>query len=235
MPIHTRASDRTALFFPITADLFYTQFLNGTVDQQTFLNTFTSGGYYSAEPAGTNLTVIGLNTFEFLPVFQWLHFGGSNRRALLVRFDPRFGPGHGQKGVAPDACASRRGYILQLPTPLDSNGHITTATTTMMWDQDYQATFLQILSKYPGLITHTLAAHTHMDEFRIMSPGNVLDITPGITPYFGNNPAFKVFTFSGDTLTATDYTSLNYDLSAMTRHSSTAITLFRQLTACRVF
>ena len=83
-----------------------------------------------------------------------------------------------------------------------------------MWMPDYQTSFLQILSKYPGLITQTFAAHTHMDEFRIMSPGNVVEITQGITPRSGNNPAFKVFTFSGDTLTATDYTSFNYDLAS---------------------
>ena len=52
-------------FLSHTAELYYTQFLNGTVDHQTFLNTFTSGGYYSAEPAGTNLMVIGLNTVMF--------------------------------------------------------------------------------------------------------------------------------------------------------------------------
>ena len=82
-----------------------------------------------------------------------------------------------------------------------------------MWNQDYQTSFLQILSKYPGLITQTFVAHTHMDEYRIMSPGNLADTTPSIAPYFGNNPAFKVFTFSRKTLKATDYTSLNYDLA----------------------
>jgi sphingomyelin phosphodiesterase acid-like 3 len=44
---------------------------------------------------------------------------------------------------------------------------------TMMWNQDYQTSFLQILSKYPGLIALTLAAHTHMDEYRIMSPDSM--------------------------------------------------------------
>jgi hypothetical protein len=58
-----------------------------------------------------------------------------------------------------------------------------------------------------------LTAHTHMDEYRIVSPGILADTTPSIAPYFGNNPAFKVFTFSGDTFKATDYTSLNYDLA----------------------
>jgi hypothetical protein len=49
-------------FLANTAETFYTQFVSGTVDQQTFLNTFTSGGYYSAQPLGSNLVVIGLNT-----------------------------------------------------------------------------------------------------------------------------------------------------------------------------
>ena len=40
----------------------------------------------------------------------------------------------------------------------------------------------------------SLAGHTHMDEFRLMSPGNALAITAGISPYFGNNPAYKIFT-----------------------------------------
>ena len=52
-------------FLSNTAELYYTIFLNGTVDHQTFLTTFTSGGYYSAELPGTNLMVIGLNTVMF--------------------------------------------------------------------------------------------------------------------------------------------------------------------------
>jgi hypothetical protein len=49
-------------FLSNTAETFYMQFVSGTVNHQTFLNTFTSGGYYSAQPLGSNLMVIGLNT-----------------------------------------------------------------------------------------------------------------------------------------------------------------------------
>jgi len=104
---------------------------------------------------------------------------------------------------------------------LDGNGHITSATATMMWNQDYQAHFMRILSRYPGLVTQTLAAHTHTDEHRIMSPDNAIAMTPGVTPYFGNNPAFRVFTFSGNTLKAIDYTTLDYDLATMPSEFST--------------
>lgn len=199
-------------FLSNTAELYYTQFMNGTVDHQTFLNTFTSGGYYSAEPAGTNVMVIGLNTFEFAPFFG--NVNASAVAAELAWFDTTLASAQGR---------GKRVWLLMHVPPgadkystaqsADSNGHITTAT--MMWNQDYQTSFLQILSKYPGLITQTLTAHTHMDEYRIVAPGNLADTTPSIAPYFGNNPAFKVFSFSYDTFKATDYTSLNYDLATM--------------------
>ena len=97
---------------------------------------------------------------------------------------------------------------------LDANGQLT--TTTMRWNQNYQISFLKILYKYPGLIAQMLTAHTHMDEYRLVSPGIAANSTPSIAPYFGNNPAFKIFTFSGETFESTDYTSLNCDLSAST-------------------
>jgi hypothetical protein len=198
-------------FLSNTAELYYTQFLNGTVDHQTFINTFTRGGYYSAEPAGTNLMVIGLNTVMFN-----YDFHDTLKSAVddeLDWFDSQ---------LAQAKAAGKKVWILMHIPPgadkystaqnnVDANGHLTTAT--MMWNQDYQARFLRILSHYPGTIALTLAAHTHMDEYRIMSPNNVLEITPGITPYFGNNPAFRVFTFSPYTLKPTDYSTMNCDLA----------------------
>ena len=194
------------------AELYYTQFLNSTVDHQTFISTFTSGGYYSAEPAGTDLMVIGLNSVMFN-----YDFGDTLKSAVdaeLTWFDLQ---------LAQAKSAGKKVWLLMHIPPgadkystaqnnVDANGHLTTAT--MMWNQDYQARFLRILSHYPDTIALTLAAHTHMDEYRIMSPNNVLEITPGITPYFGNNPAFRVFTFSHYTLKPTDYSTLNCDLAA---------------------
>jgi hypothetical protein len=201
-----------ATFLSDTAQLFYEQFLNGAVDQQTFLSTFTGGGYYSADVVNTNLTVIGLNTFEFSPPNPYMGDMSSKVYAQLDWLD---------SALASARARGRNVWLLMHVPPgadevttshsVDADGHITTAT--MMWNGDYQDTFLQTLSKYPGLITFSFGAHTHLDEYRIMSPRNVLEITPGIAPYFGNNPAFKVFTFSYATLAALDYAVLNYDLA----------------------
>jgi sphingomyelin phosphodiesterase acid-like 3 len=202
-------------FLANTADYYYTKLLNRTVDQQSFLSTFKAGGYYSAELPGTNLLVIGLNTVPFTNSNQpnlvteelaWLESKVASAKAagkkvwLLMH-------------VPPGAS------IVQAANSVDVNGHITTAP--MMWSTDntgvsiYQDRLLNIFKSYPGVVTLTLAAHTHMDEYRIMTPTDVLEITPGITPYFGNNPAFKVFTFAKDTLKPIDYRSINYDLDAI--------------------
>jgi hypothetical protein len=197
-------------FLSNTAELYYTNFLKGIVDHQTFLNTFTTGGYYSADLPGTNLMVIGLNTVMFN-----YDFGDTLKSAAdaeLAWFDLQLAQAH---------AAGKKVWLLMHIPPgadkyetakkVDASGHITTAT--MMWNQDYQTSFLQILSKYPGLITQMLTAHTHMDEYRIVSPGILADTTPSIAPYFGNNPAFKIFTFSQDTFKFTDYSIMNYDLA----------------------
>jgi hypothetical protein len=198
-------------FLSNTADTFYSQFVNGSVDHQTFLNTFTSGGYYSAQPFGTHLVVIGLNTNVFA-----LGVPGDNDAAVaaeLAWLDSTL--------AAAQAAGQKVWLLMHVPPGANTvttagslvNGQIVSGT--MMMYQSYQASFLQILAKYPGVITMTLGAHTHMDEYRILSPSIVLDEVPAITPCFGENPAYKVFTLTQNTLTPTDYRSLNYDLAAL--------------------
>ncbi len=199
-------------FLSNTAELFYTNFLKGTVDHQAFLNTFTSGGYYSAEPLGTNMLVIGLNTIVFSPLVQ-----GDNDatvEAELAWFDARL--------ASAKADGKKVWLIMHVPPGadigstaklVDSNGNL--AGATMMWKPAYQTGFLEILSRYPGTVTLMLSGHTHMDEYRILPSSDVLETTPGISPVFGNNPAYKVFTFSQDTFRPIDYRSLNYDLATL--------------------
>jgi hypothetical protein len=198
-------------FLANTAEYFYTNFLNGTVDHQAFLDTFKKGGYYSAEPPGTNLLVIELNTVPFSPSYP---VGDTSNAvaAELAWFDSQ---------LAQAKAAGKKVWLLIHIPPgadiystaqsVDNNGHI--ATATMMWMQDYQASFLKILSKYPGIITLMLAGHTHMDEYRIQSSSDVIEITPSISPRSGNDPAFRVFTFSPGTFKPIDYRALYYDLS----------------------
>lgn len=53
------------------------------------------------------------------------------------------------------------------------------------------------------------------DTKRLLPTGDVLEQLPGISPCFGNNPAYKVLTITQDSFTPTDYQSFNYNLAAM--------------------
>lgn len=111
----------------------------------------------------------------------------------------------------------------------DSKRHIDTTSAIMMWKTAYQTGFLQTVAKYPGVITMTLAGHTHLDEYRILPSSEVVEIAPAISTRNGNDPAFKVLTVARDTLKSSDYVSLNYDLPAKPVQFTTYYQFFNQL------
>lgn len=201
-------------FLSNTAEIYYAKFLNGSVERQEFLATYQKGGYYSADLAGTDLVVIGLNTVPFY--FASSSDSGSGVNQQLIWLDAK---------LASAKAKGKKVWLLMHAPPgadyyltaksMDTSGHITQATAAMMWNADNQTLFQQTVAKYPGSISMTLAGHTHMDEYRILPSSDVVEITPSIGARSGNNPAFKLFTISGDTFKATDYKAYNYDLSTM--------------------
>jgi hypothetical protein len=200
-------------FLADNAELFYTKFLNGTVDHQEFMSTFTGGGYYSAEPPGTNVMVIGLNTILCTTLFYPVQ--GANDNSVATELDWL-----DSKLASAKVAGEKVLLLMHAPPGVDISSTLNAAnvtvpitTATMMWWPAYQTRFLKILSNYPGTVSLTLAGHTHMDDYRILTPSDTLEITPAIAPYSGNNPAFKVFTVSRDTFKPIDYSSMNYDLA----------------------
>ena len=184
----------------------YNQLLNSSTDQQTFVSTFTSGGYYSAELLESRLLVIGLNSNSFV--------AGS---PTSIEADPELGWLDSQ--LASAEAAGQKVWILMHVPPgansqgmgKDTPGQLDDNNVSMNWRADVQSTFLQTLANHSSVVTLMLAGHTHMDEYRILPSGNVLEQLPGISPCFGNNPAYKVLTIKQDTLVPTDYESFEYD------------------------
>ena len=203
-------------FLTDNAELFYTTFLNGTADHQAFLSTFTSGGYYAAEPPGTNLMVISLNTILFTTLFYPVQ--GSNDSAVAVATELDW---FDAKLASARAAGKKVLLLMHAPPGVDITSTLNNlgsasrpiTTATMMWWPDYQKRFLDILSSYPGTVSLTLAGHTHMDDYRILTAIDTLEIMPAIASYSGNNPSYKVFTVFSDTFKPVDYRSLNYDLA----------------------
>ncbi len=201
-----------ATFLAHNAGIVYSQFLNGSPDQPEFLSTFTLDGYYSVQPLGTQLRVLVLNTNSFVRVAP--SFTEANAELIWLGAQLAAAQSAGQKvwilmHVPPGADAQGISSKAAQPSDVDDS------TASMMWDATTQDAFLSTLGAYPHLVTLMLAGHTHMDEFRLLATGDVVEQLPGISPCFGNNPAYKVLTIPRDTFTPTDYQSLDYDLSSM--------------------
>ncbi len=195
-------------FLANNAQQLYTLALNGTGNQQEIIKTINNGGYYSVELEGMNLMIIGLNSIAFSPLVPP---DPTIIAAQFAWFD---------RQLAIASAAGEKVWLLMHAPPgadeattggtTNDNGQITTAT--MMWVEAHQTRFMGIVQKYPGVIAMSLAGHTHMDEFRLMSPGITLEITAGISPCFGNNPAYKIFTLDGLKLAPVDYSAVNCNL-----------------------
>jgi sphingomyelin phosphodiesterase acid-like 3 len=206
-------------FLSNTADIFYSNWIGATADQQEFLGTYKAGGYYSAQPLGTNMMVIALNTFTL----STLQLGARECavQAQLAWLEERLSSARSTgKDVWLLMHLSPGMYLGETANKLTPGGHLFSASKILK--PRYQARLLQILSSYSDIIRVMLAGHTHMDEFRNIFGGTplqakgFLEITPGITPYFDNNPAFKVYTFSKLNNAPVDYRSLNCDLASST-------------------
>jgi 3',5'-cyclic AMP phosphodiesterase CpdA len=195
-------------FLENNARSLYSLGLNGTGNQQDVIGSITNGGYYAVEPAGMNLMIIALNTIALSPSvtadstmiaaqFKWLDakLAAANTTGKKVWLLMHAPPGVDEATTG---------------EPGNDNGEI--ATATMMWVSANQTKFLGIIQKYPGVIAMSLAGHTHMDEFRLMTTGNTLAITAGISPVFGNNPAYKIFSMDRLSLAPNDYSAVNCNL-----------------------
>ncbi len=205
-------------FLANNAQSYSSNLLKGVADEQKFLTSFKTGGYYAAEPAGINVMVIALNTIAFSPSVQNKDGSEINADAVdaqLAWFDTQ---------LATAERAGKKVWLLMHAPPgadecttaksVNPAGHLGGAT--MMWEPNYQRAFLEKVEKYDGVIALTLAGHTHMDEYRIMSAGNVVEIVPGVSPCFGNDPAYRVFEIEERSLAPTDYSAFNCDLASTT-------------------
>jgi len=206
-----------AQFLSDNASTYYTQLLNSSVDQTLFRSTFTTLGSYSAQLPGSKLLVIALDSNPFaespyLPPLDpyaeltWLDSQlaaaqSAGQKVWLIMHVP---PGANTTGIA------------QRVGTFTSSTQITDDEAAMMWQPQFETQFMQILSKYPGLIAMGITGHTHMDEFRVLPTGDVLYGIPGISPVFRNNPAFKIFTVAQATQMPMDYQSIGYNLAAST-------------------
>jgi sphingomyelin phosphodiesterase acid-like 3 len=71
-----------------------------------------------------------------------------------------------------------------------------------MWKPEYTARLESLMADFQSTITASLAGHDHTDDFRVVHVGQAATqfvlIDPPISPIYGQNPAFRIVTFTSD-------------------------------------
>lgn len=214
-------------FLRRTAEAWKGLLHNGN-DEQAFMQTFATGGYYTASVPGTSKRrVVVLNTVFFSADYR--NQCGDPKENLG---DPKEDPGGDQlrwlAAELQDAAAKedKVWLLYHIPYGIDAyNSVIATSGNTpekvvSLWQPGYTESFLALLDKYRDTILSMLAGHTHMDYFRL-GPDNKTNraspfvlVTPGISPIFGNNPGLHVLSYDRKAFALLDYTAHRLDLTA---------------------
>ncbi len=80
----------------------------------------------------------------------------------------------------------------------------------LLLDGTANGDLVALLASYADVVTDAYAGHTHMDDFRVLTgPGGApltpIKIGPSVSPVFGNQPSFTVFSYDRASGAATDY------------------------------
>ncbi|MBV8486536.1 MAG: metallophosphoesterase [Verrucomicrobia bacterium] len=111
--------------------------------------------------------------------------------------------------------------MMHIPPGIDSYKSAHTGAgkaATEFWQTKFFTQFLDLMKTYASTVQIALAGHTHMDDFRVLSPGGnaspvAFRITPAISPIFGNNPGFSVLEYQVGTGEVSDIATYYLNLA----------------------
>ncbi|KAK5643667.1 hypothetical protein RI129_007512 [Pyrocoelia pectoralis] len=147
-------------------------------------STILRGGYYSHQ-VRPGLRVASINT-NFCYYLNWWLYADSTDPADQLKWLIQVL----QEAEDNDEKVHIIGHV-----PPGDNGCLET------WSRNYY----EIVNRYESTITGQFFSHTHSDEFEIFydvnnssRPTNIAYIGPSVTPWSGENPAYRIYYIDGD-------------------------------------
>lgn len=191
--------------------------LHSVSNASVFLRTFPVSGSYSViAPHNKTHRIIVLNTTFFSSNYK-------NRCG-----DPKTEPGNdemkwlGTELQKAAAAKERVWLVYHIPVGIDVFASVKNSSAgqvVLLWQPAYNQQFIDLVTQNSNMIVAAFAGHIHMDSFQLIQPTNkastsFVHITPAISPLFGNNPAFDVFTYNRGSAALKDYSAYYFDLSS---------------------
>jgi sphingomyelin phosphodiesterase acid-like 3 len=214
----------------------------GNNDSYTGDYSVQPGGSFLRDTAATWVSLIGnannqLSLRSTFPIagFYAVTLPGKSKQKLIVLDTVLFSTAAKNKAMASaaqlqlqwlrqqlqQAASQKHSVLLAYHIPDGVNVYMTLINifhgVDEFWQRDYSNAFNQMLKQYATTIKGILPGHIHMDSFQVINFNNNDDVpvsyTPSISPIFGNNPGFKVYSYDADSLQLTNYDMYFYPLN----------------------
>ncbi len=196
---------------PVIAQAFF----NSDADRAAFATSYAMGGYYAVEPDGpTGIKYVVLNDNLWIteyddpaPGLVELAWFSSQLADSAQNFQKVWVVGHIPVGAADGSVAETYGQTGQV-------------TYSGMLEDGFNNAFTALELAYDGTIAATFTGHTHNDDFRLITAmdgsgaSNLVRIAPSISPVFGNNPGYQIYTYDTGTFALQDETTYTLDLQS---------------------
>lgn len=173
---------------------------------------FAAAGYYAVTvPNQPNLRLIVLNTVLFSYKARGKYVTQAAEQELnWLSQQLQLAKKNHQKAL----------IALHIPPGVDLYATLRLKLFTLveLWRPAYMQRFREELTANAANLVGVFAGHLHSDWFQILILDNheiPVTGTPSISPIFGNNPGFKLYAYTPDTLTIKKYDTYYYPLNEM--------------------
>ncbi len=176
--------------------------------------TYAAGGYYAARhPTVANTLILVVNNILWSERYQDAcgADGLAVGRAQMDWFT---------KTLASQKAAGGRVWMAHhIPWGIDpystehSKADTCPAKVVPFMKHDFAADFVGLLRQYADIIDSSLSGHVHFDDYRLLlddtgKPIEIDKVAPAISPIFGQNPGFQMFTYDPATGQPKDFSTI---------------------------
>ncbi|MDR3492888.1 MAG: metallophosphoesterase [Gammaproteobacteria bacterium] len=185
-------ADPHGLFFTDMAKLWSSE-IKDKNNQAIIQQEMSAGGYYAIDiPQQAELHLIVLNSILFSNKVK----GNGVEQAAQAELNWL----HDQL-VSVSAKHQKAIIALHIPVGVDVYATLQEKSDEIveLWQPQYTQRFLAEMKQFSPYVMTILGGHSHMDWFQILTFADShpisVNVTPGLSPLFGNNPGFKSFSY----------------------------------------
>lgn len=181
--------------------------------ESDFDETYAAAGYYAARhPTVANGLIIVLNDILWSTKYRDA-CGTGGQAAAKAMF------GWLRDQLARQRAAGGRVWMVHhIPWGIDPYSTIAhpasscPAKVVPFLQEPFASAFPALLAEYRDVLQASFSGHTHFDDYRLLSDRQgaaigVDKVTPAISPIFGQNPGFQVFTYDRRSGAPTDFST----------------------------